>query len=377
MTLIQTSQRSIAIIPAEQGHQRNQAITVRAVHNTQDSPMRRTLDAYGIDDTRGVLSQLNREKYHVLVKKNRSGSPDLTHGAYVSKQDEDGYGNFSWLNPKGLIKYQTKDVAVITFANKDQLAQLSDTYLETPLPDFLIKILNVEACPDTDLYRQNASLAEFISPIDLTQHGYLIRPNSPYSDEKLLDTYVNAPQTLKNSRHGIILCTYAIHPAIYSAFLAARHYQSGLGRLEASQQTSQRTIGDKTKLESLTSILSLKQEHLPQLEKLRLGTLQHLRDVYAVDEHDSTRMFFHFPVAEKTATLHLHTWVNKGDHPLNEPRSFDLDTIIAHLKTGEDIGDLVLSRNEGSYFLPVSDSIKDISGIPFKGLSDNALNLPL
>ncbi|SDX26716.1 hypothetical protein [Pseudomonas sp. NFACC08-1] len=377
MTQIQASQRSTATIPTEQSHQRNQALTVKAVHNTQESPMRRTLDAYGIDDTRGAFSQLNREKYHVFVKKDSAGTPDLTHGAYVSKQDEDGYGNFNWLNPKGLIKYQTQDVAVITFTNKDQLTQLSDTYLKRPLPVFLTKILNAEACLDTDLYRRNASLAEFISPIDLTQHGYLIGPNSPYCDATVLDTYVNAPETLKNSKDGIILCTYAIHPGIQSEFLAARHHPSGPERLETSQQTPQSTIGDKTKLEPLTSILSLKQEHIPQLEKLRGETFKHLREVYAVGEHDNVRMFFHFPVAEKTATLHLHTWVNKGDHPLNEPRSFDLDTIIAHLESGKDIGDFVLSRNEGSYFLPTSDTIKDISGIPFKGLRDNVLNLPL
>ncbi|WP_178114492.1 MULTISPECIES: hypothetical protein [unclassified Pseudomonas] len=212
MTQIHALHRSTSIIPTEQSHQRNQTLKVQAVHNTQNSPMRRTLDAYGIDDNRRRLSQLNQEKYHVLVKKDRSGTPDLTHGAYVSKQGEDDYGNFNWLNPKGLMKYQTKDVAVITFTNKDQLTQLSDTYSETPLPDFLIRTLNAEACLDTHLYRRNASLAQFISPIDHTQHGYLISPNTPYCDAKVLDTYVNAPETLKNSKHGIILCTYAIHP---------------------------------------------------------------------------------------------------------------------------------------------------------------------
>ncbi|MEY4475634.1 MAG: hypothetical protein RL248_1401 [Pseudomonadota bacterium] len=377
MIQIQALHRSTSVIPTEQSHQRSLISEVKAVRNTQNSLMCRTLDAYGIDDNRGALSQLNQEKYHVLIKKDRSGTPYLTHGAYVSKQGEDSYGNFNWLNPKGLMKYQTKDVAVITFTNKDQLTQLSETYSERPLPKFLIKVLNAETCLDTQLYRRNAGLAEFISPIDHLQHGYLIAPNTPYCDAKVLDTYVNAPVTLKNSKHGIILCTYAIHPGIQSSFLEARHHQSGSERLEASQQMPQKTIDEKTQLGSLTSILSLKQEHLPQLEKIRQGTLQHLRDVYAVDENDNIRMFFHFPVAEKTATLHLHTWVNKGDHPLNEPRSFDLDTIIAHLKSGKEISDLVLSRNEGSYFLPTSDSIKDINGIPFKDVCDNTLNLPL
>ncbi|EJG0355863.1 hypothetical protein DBT79_RS24085 [Vibrio parahaemolyticus] len=118
----------------------------------------------------------------------------------------------------------------------------------------------------------------------------------------------------------------------------------------------------------------MKKEHLPQLKKLKEATLQHLNKVYHTDGNDNIRMFFHFPVAEKTATLHLHTWVNKGDHPLNEPRSFELDTIIEHLEKNKSIHDLVINRNGGSYFLPTSDSIKDIPGIPFKGVKNNKLN---
>jgi len=339
--------------------------------------MRRTLDIYSIDDTRGFLSQLSKEKYNILIKKDCSGTPDLTHGAYISKKGDDEYGNFSWLNPKGLIKYQTKDVAVIKFTNKGQLEQLRHTYSETPLPDFLTKVINMEDCPDTRLYHRNNRLAEFIPPIDNKQHGYLISPNTPYCDKKVLDTYVNAPETLKNSKDGIILCTYAIHPGIKSSFLESQYFPSGHIKLETDQKLSQKTINAETQIDSLTSILSLKPEHVPQLEKLRKGTLEHLRDVYAIDEHDNVRMFFHFPVAEKTATLHLHTWVNKGDHPLNEPRSFALDEIITHLKSGKEISELVLERNKGSYYLPISDSIKDIHGIPFEGVQSNTLNLPL
>ncbi|MGO4320287.1 hypothetical protein [Pseudomonas sp. KB_12] len=371
MTLIHALDSSTRIAPTEQFHQ---TLGVQAVRNTTNPLIRRVLDAYGIDDNRKTLSQLNPE--HVLVKKDRSGIPDLTQGAYVSRQGE-SYGDFSWINPKGLMKYQTKDVAVICFTNKNQLVQLDHIYSETPLPDFLIKIINEEDCLDSHLYRRNSSLAAFVSPADSKQHGYLIMPNSPYCDEQVLNAYVNTPETLKNSKAGIILCTYAIHPGIQSSFLEARHHQSGSMRVEVSEKIPQKTINEKMQLDSLTSILSLKIEHVQQLEKLRQGILRHLRDVYSVGDSDNIRMFFHFPVAEKTATLHLHTWVNKGDHPLNEPRSFDLDTIIMHLKSGKEIGDLVLDRNEGVYPLPVSDSIKDISGIPFKGIHPNILNFSL
>ncbi|MEJ8797211.1 hypothetical protein WKR88_13060 [Trinickia caryophylli] len=364
------------------GHQ--QSIDVRAVRNVSDgwtpaggSSIRRKLDAYGVDDNRPTLSRLNDGKYNVFIKKDKSGSPNLSQGAYVSKRGEDEYGSFKWLNPKGLTKYQTKEVAVVSFSSKAELEQLARTYAERPLPEFLVKVLNGEDCLDTNLYERSPRLADFVPPLSDSQHGYLIAPNTPYCGKSVLDTYVHAPETLKNSRDGVILCTYAIHPGIQSAFLEGRNHKSGLEKLDASTPTTQREIDNKTNVESLTSILSLKKEHLPQLEKLREETLRHLHDVYAVDESDSVRMFFHFPVAEKTATLHLHTWVNKGDHPLNEPRSFDLDTIIDHLRSGGDVDDLVLNRNGGSYFLPTSDSIKDISGIPFKGIRDNTLNLPL
>lgn len=373
MTQIQALQLSTCVTPIGRSHQ---ALNVQAVYNTLNSPTHRTLDVYGIDDNIKALSQLNQERYHVLVKRGDSALPDLTSGVYVSKQNEDGYGNFSWLNPKGLIKYQTPVVAVIRFTNEDQLTKLSETYSKTPLPEFLIKILNAEPCLDAELYSRSPSLAKFVSPIDSTQHGYLIRPNTPYCDTKVLDAYVNAPETLKNSKHGIILCTYAIHPNIQGSFLGA-HHQSDIQALKVSHEMPQSDIDRETKIDSLVSILNLKQEHLPQLKKLKKETMQHLRDVYAVNRQDNIRMFFHFPVAEKTATLHLHTWVNKGDHPLNEPRSFELDTIIAHLESGREISSLVLDRNEGSYFLPTSDSIKDIRGIPFKGVFENTLNLPL
>lgn len=335
------------------------------------------MDAYGLDDHRPTLIGLNKGEYSVFVKKDRSGVPDLSHGAYVSKQGEDEYGSFKWLNPRGLTKYQTKDVAVVSFSSKAELAQLSRTYAERPLPEFLIKVLNGEDCLDTKLYQRNARLADFVPPLSDAQHGYLIAPNTPYCEKSVLDNYVHAPETLKDSMHGIILCTYAIHPGIQSSFLEGRNHKSGAEKLEARGPAPQLEIDKKTGVESLTSILSLKQEHIPQLERLREATSQHLHDVYAVDKNDSVRMFFHFPVAEKTATLHLHTWVNKGDHPLNEPRSFDLDEVIDHLRSGKDMSDLVLSRNGGSYFLPTSDSIKDISGIPFKGIRENTLNLPL
>ncbi|RXP57014.1 hypothetical protein [Vibrio parahaemolyticus] len=379
MKPIQTLQRSASTIITDSHSRHSQTINVNKVRNVQPNlefyaMTSRTLDALGIDDNRNKLSHLNQEQYNVFVRKDKSGKPDLNHGAYVSKKGEDEYADFRWLNPRGLKKYQTKEVAVVTFSDKSELTQLNRTYAETPLPDFLIKILNQEECRDTALYNRASFLAEFIPPVSKSQHGYLIGPNSPYCSDTVLDKYINHPETLKERKEGITLCTYAIHPSIQSTFLGNQYNQSNPERIEVNSTTSQKVIDEKTKIDSLTSILSLKKEHLPQLKKLKEATLQHLNKVYHTDGNDNIRMFFHFPVAKKTATLHLHTWVNKGDHPLNEPRSFELDTIIEHLEKNKSIHDLVINRNGGSYFLPTSDSIKDIPGIPFKGVKNNKLN---
>ncbi|KVN87555.1 hypothetical protein WJ69_17715 [Burkholderia ubonensis] len=334
------------------------------------------MDAHGIDDNRKELSKLSSHVDKVLIKKDARGTPVLDHGAYVSKAGEP-YGDFKWVNPKGLIKYQAKEVATIKFDSPGDLDRLGKVYSNTPLPDFLVQILNSEACGDTELYKNNPNLAEFLPPVDKRQHGFLIRPNSPYSSKSVLDIYVKSPQLLRNSKQGITLCTYAIHPDIKSSFLEnhSRDFMSGSQKVDRS--TPQYEIDRKTNIKSLTSILDLGHEHLPQLKDLKERTLQHLQRVYGTDDNDAIRMFFHFPVAEKTATLHLHTWVNKGDHPLNEPRSFDLDVIINHLESKKEMSELVLNRNNGTYYLPTSDSIKDIRGIPFVGIKSNPLLLSL
>ncbi|WP_163835619.1 hypothetical protein [Spartinivicinus ruber] len=374
-------QRSNSIDTTYSLNQNDATFQVKQVQNNPEqklsSQVGRTLDAYGIDDNRDTLSQLNQDNYNVLIKKNKSGSPILNHGVYVSKKGEDEYGAFKWLNPIGLIKYQTEDVAVVKFHNQDQLDQLSCTYAEKPLPKFLVQILNTEKCRDVEMYQKNPKLAKFISAVDPSQNGYLIRPNSPYISDTMMDVYINNPESLKDSKEGITLCTWAIHPYIQSSFLGEKQNRSDISQIKVDQTTTQQFINDKTGNHSLASILDLKKEHVPQLIKLRDETLQHLADVYKTTENDSVRMFFHFPVAEKTATLHLHTWVNKGDHPLNEPRSFDLDMIIKNLQQGREISELVLSRNNGEFYLPKSDSIKDIPNIPFQGIQPNKLNLPL
>ncbi|MBY0444284.1 MAG: hypothetical protein K2Q15_03635 [Burkholderiales bacterium] len=71
-----------------------------------------------------------------------------------------------------------------------------------------------------------------------------------------------------------------------------------------------------------------------------------------------------FAASPATATLHLHIWVNKANHPLNESRAFEIDDVIQHLKGGGAISNLILSRNNGQYSLPDKDGLHLIKGMP-------------
>ncbi|KAA0944743.1 hypothetical protein FQ186_23590 [Pseudomonas sp. ANT_H14] len=327
MISIQALQRSAATMPADSGHSRHQTLDVQAVRNSQvnlkqheSSAIRRTLDVYGIDDNRKTLSQLNQDKYHVLIKQNKSGTADLTHGVYISKQSEDDYGSFRWLNPKGLQKYQTNDLAQVTLTTTN-LAQLQETYKNTNATQFLVELLRGNSREPGDkvyneVYKENPNIFHYSAPLG-TGNGFLIYPNIPYMSQ----TYTAGQITdLATRSEGIQLTAWAVHPTVPHDLIQEINGDLSIGKTptnqkeELNQHRAELTSGAK----SLTSILDLEQGDVGMLEKLKLDSFQHLVDIYGVSaEKDKVNLFFHFPVAPSTATLHLHIWVNKGDHPLN------------------------------------------------------------
>lgn len=168
-------------------------------------------------------------------------------------------------------------------------------------------------------------------------------------------------------REGIQLTAWAIHPAMPHGLIQEINGDLPTGKASANQEeeVNQKCAEFASGVKSLTSILDLEQSDVRMLEKLKMDSLQHLVDAYGVDaEKDKINLFFHFPVAPSTATLHLHIWVNKGDHPLNESRAFSIDEVIQHLKQGGDIEGLILSRNGGNFILPTKDELHKIKGMP-------------
>ena len=374
MTSIQALQCSAATMLADSSQSRHLDLDVQAVRNSQVNPkthkasaIRRTLDAYGIDDNRKTLSKLNQDKYHVLIKPDESGVIDFNHGAYISKNLEDDYGSFRWLNPRGLQKYQTDDLAQVTLTTTN-LAQLQQTYKDANVTQFLVELLYGNSREPSDkvykeVYKENPDVFHYSAPLG-TGNGFLIYPNIPYMSQ----TYTAGQVTdLPTRPEGIQLTAWAVHPTAPQNLIQEINGDLSIGQIPSNQKIElhQHRAELMTGVKSLTSILDLEQGDVEMLEKLKLDSFQHLVDTYGVSaEKDKISLFFHFPVAPSTATLHLHIWVNKGDHPLNESRAFGIDEVIHHLRQGETIDTLILSRNDGQFILPTKDMLHKIKGMP-------------
>ncbi|WP_082158772.1 hypothetical protein [Chromobacterium sp. LK11] len=374
MISIQALRPSAATLPADSSRLCHETLDVQAVRNSQasltqheSSAIRRTLDAYGIDDNRKILSQLNQDSYHVLIKQDNSGTADLTHGAYISKQSEDDYGSFRWLNPRGLQKYQTKDLAQVRLTTTN-LAQLQETYKNENTTQFLVELLRGNSREPGDkvyneVYKKNPDIFHYSAPLE-TGNGFLIYPNIPYMSQ----TYTAGQVTDLAARpEGIQLTAWAVHPALPHDLIQEMKGDPSIEKVavKQSEELNQYKAELKSGVKSLTSILDLEQSDVGMLEKLKRDSLQYLVDTYGVSaEKDKVKLFFHFPVAPSTATLHLHIWVNKGDHPLNESRAFGIDEVIQHLKSDGNINELILSRNDGEFILPSKDMLHKIKGMP-------------
>lgn len=352
----------------EAHHQQEPVVEVKTARNVQVDPksaVRRTMDIHGIDDNREELNSVNKEPYAVLVKKDASGRSDLSHGAYVSKKGEDEYGSFRWLNARALTKYQTNDLAQVKLSTPN-LDALRETYKNENATQFLVNVLRGSKHGDNvynDVFRKNPETFHYSAPLG-NGNGFLIYPNIPYMSEN----YVNGNiSNLTKRREGVQLTAWAVHPALPQDLIREMSGDdaAGEGTVSRAEELNQKSAELKSGVKSLTSVLDLDEGDVGMLEKLKSDIVTHLSDAYGVSpEKDKINLFFHFPVATSTATLHLHIWVNKADHPLNESREFSLDDVIQHLKSGQRIDSLILARNDGKFILPTKDGLHEIKGMP-------------
>ncbi|MDP9781094.1 hypothetical protein [Pseudomonas fluorescens] len=315
----------------------------------------------------------------VFAHKDQNNNYKLESGIYISDPNTgDKYGDFKFYQGRGAIKYQRSDVAKLEF-DRASLNTLKDTYHKTSSPtSFLSGLLALHPEKDFDQYQKNPSLFSYLPPLNQHSNAFLIFPNLPYIETpSLLDT----PTTMKDSREGIAICAYAVHPNQDLSLIQHIENKSQPNNTNTSYSNDIRTaneIESGTTVKYLTSILDLDAGDIPLLEGLREHMLEHLTQVYNINIiEDKVQLFFHFPVAEVTATLHLHARVNKADHPLNEARSFPLSEVIETLKNGSSIIDMILTRNNGIYYTEAETGVSQIQNIPNKGIVKNPFILDL
>ena len=331
---------------------------------TKADPIKRVLDQYGIDDNRDMLAELsNTREVDAIGPSNKSVSET---GLYVSKRGVNQYGDFDFVTPKTAKSYHTTETLKVQFTG-EALDELQKTYKKTPVTGFLKKFINQQDGAEYRNYLSNTALCDYLPPVNEQSNGHLIYPNPTYIN----DGYFTAPEKLKDSRNGIQLLTWAVHPKnsapLVREISKGKYHtedKASSGVMSGLYTNSQFSTEKKTGLKSLTTILDLTKEDLPQLKALKEASQKQLIDKYKVDiDQDKVSMFFHFPVSIETATLHLHIFVNKGNLPLNEQRSFTLDEIIKCLETGGTIKELILNRNNGEYYFP-KKNINSMPGMP-------------
>ncbi|WP_143519218.1 hypothetical protein [Pseudomonas sp. QTF5] len=342
----------------------------------------RTLDKYGIDIQKNKMTGTNAaDQMTVLAHKDHAGNYKLETGLYISNpKNGDAYGDFKFYQGRGAKKYQTSQVAKLEF-DKTSLERLSKTYHEVPgATKFLSDLLALRPCKDLNTYISNPELFSYLAPDDAQSNGFLIFPNLPYIDTPSL---LKTPTSMKDKKEGIAVCAYAVHPNQDLRLINHMKGMENLSRLNTldHHSTDNRTAHEMesgTTVKYLSSILDLDVRDVPMLETLHTHILDHLYNVYEADKaKDKVQLFFHFPVAEETSTLHLHARVNKADHPLNEARSFELIEVIDTLRSGRSIIDMILGRNNGVFYTGAHESVAAIQDIPNKGSVHNPYLLPL
>jgi hypothetical protein len=335
----------------------------------------RTLDKYGIDiNLEKIKSAHIPDTPTIFAHKDKQGNFHLNTGLYISDpKGGDNYGQFRFHEGRATEKYQVPECTKLV-VNDQSLNELRVAYHEiTGVTNFLRNVLDMKPGKDLEIFTHHPEYFSYLPPIDESSNGYLIFPNAPYIDPASLS---KNPTQLKDSRDGICLGAYAIHPnqnlLLIETMGGPTHISDrNLNNDYTDNTRSLADIAAGTNVKYLASILDLDSTDVPMLEKLKEHVLSHLSEIYDVDNNkEKIQLYFHFPAADVTATLHLHVRVNVADHPLNQDRSFNLSDIIDTLNSGHSINDLILKRHDGILYTLVNEN-DSIRVIPEKSKVNN------
>ena len=136
----------------------------------------------------------------------------------------------------------------------------------------------------------------------------------------------------------------------FARFEAEKRYRHGKKQshsnlVHLAQQPTVDFIEERTESRYLASILDLIPDDVPMLEKLRDSTKAHLQRNYGITDNEikNCDLYFHFPYPASTVTLHLHVRT-KGNHIIDEARSFRIDDVIHALKARKSMTEMIMER---------------------------------
>jgi hypothetical protein len=182
-------------------------------------------------------------------------------------------------------------------------------------------------------------------PLD-ENHFFLVLPNP--TCELFPPAEEVDPMTLKFRSAGFGLCAWAltaeeVQPKVFEAVKAGDVDTSG-SRLRSALQQYVPYENSKEAANKITTIWDLHARHIPFLRHLESYFHDHLRTMYGVSDDDNVDMFFHYPVAPVTASLHLHVRVNVRWIPFMQILSFKLSEVIQALESDGNCHQLIVGR---------------------------------
>jgi hypothetical protein len=257
---------------------------------------------------------------------------------------------------KVMEKYNAEQTLQVTYTEKG-LASLQLKYRNLKaLPAFLHNTMRGRPSPYRDLILENSRVFTWAD-----DGSFVTLPNSSNEFNLFKDQ-----RTLKKYHEGFSLVSWVVDSRILKKFSWKKTdniNESFICYLQGNDNTyntlssyqffnrsnSQVDIKELELSDSkpyLATLLDLTADNLPLLRAMKETNELHLVNDYGVMlSEDKVEMYFHFPYAESTTTLHLHIRVNQGRHPMEIARSFSLDDIINWLESGYHINQLILKRS--------------------------------
>lgn len=238
---------------------------------------------------------------------------------------------------KKLDKYNTSQIVRYKFT-QEGLEELKKLYHKLPINPLIMDLYNFSNDSiNVKIHKEFKNLVAWDAG-----KSFFIEPNPLYGEVERLSTH-NLPY-LKYSENGVHLELWVTYPSLLKNS-NLEHFWFGS---TFSQEKDQATFQEIEDFEDsyLISLLDLEPKHLPLLKMMEEEVYKHLIKLYNVGTNDDVRLFFHFPYAPKTATLHLHIRVNQKIHPLEIAKSISLNKVIQGFEKHQSIQEIIFEHQE-------------------------------